>query len=87
MTQYWVWGSIVCVYNTTVKLKPNFLTFSDTAELAAKATRILEDDKIPQLSLAIDATLIKFEEAPRGIPTHIHRKEMSRKRMNFDSFN
>ena len=46
-TQYRLWGSIVCVYNTIIKLKPYFLMFSDTAELAAKATRILEDDKIP----------------------------------------
>ena len=47
LTQYRLWGSIVCIYNTIIKLKPYFLRFFDAVELAATATRILEEEKIP----------------------------------------
>ena len=40
-----------------------------------KAMRMLEEYKIPKLSLTIDGTHIRFEKAPRGIHNNLHIKQ------------
>lgn len=43
--------------------------------------------RIPYLSLGIDGTHVRFEEAPRRIPEDRHNKQHYRNRKNFDSIN
>ena len=40
-----------------------------------KAMIMLEEYKIPKLSLTIDGTHIRFEKAPRGIYNNLHIKQ------------
>ena len=87
VTQFGAWVSIVRVYDAILLLEPDFLTFPDAAEQAGTAMRMLERFKIPRLSLAIDGTHIRFEEAPRGFPDNLHTKKMYTNRKNYDSIN
>ena len=67
--------SLVRVTEALIKRRADFMFMPSTEEMVETSTMMQERFHLPRFAMAVDGMMVRFVEAPRGLPQGMHKQQ------------